>query len=102
MDPYNNYDGMFSNFTKFYELIDCSEQMTLVTNSSLVTFGSAGEWKFGFSNFFYFFGFTVLDQGVWQGTIASKPPSGAFGFISGALVWMAVSIGLGTTVGLAY
>ena len=102
MDPMENYSGMFSNFTKFYQLVDCSDQITLVTNSSVITFGSPGEWKFGFSNFFYFFGFTVLDQGVWQGTVASKPPAGAVGFIVGAFAWMAVSIGLATTVGLSF
>ena len=91
----------FGNISTLYELVECWDPGH--TNSSLLQFGSDSNWKFGFTNFFYSFGSTFLDQGVWQGVIAAKPADGAvFGFIGGALVWMAIALGLGTTSGVAY
>ena len=50
------------NQTQFYNVLACAGNRTLISNSSILSFGSNEEWKFGFSNFFFFFGYTVLDQ----------------------------------------
>ena len=53
------------NQTQFYNVLACSENRTLISNNSILSFGSNEEWKFGFSNFFFFFGYTVLDQVIF-------------------------------------
>ena len=90
----------FGNNTRFYELLDCWEERSLISNSSFTSFGSNLEWKFGFSNFFLYFGFTVFDQGAWQGAVASKPGAGVVGIILAGFTWMSISIGLASTAGL--
>ena len=58
--------GSVSNLT---DLLDCYDvdNNALVTNSSVVGFGSSqSEWILGIGNFFWFFGFVVIDQSNWQ------------------------------------
>ena len=58
--------GSVSNLT---DLLDCYDvdNNALVTNSSVVSFGSSqSEWILGIGNFFWFFGFVVIDQSNWQ------------------------------------
>ena len=62
----NNPMGSVSNLT---DLLDCYDvdNNALVTNSSVVSFGSSqSEWILGIGNFFWFFGFVVIDQSNWQ------------------------------------
>ena len=108
--------GSVSNLT---DLLDCYDvdNNALITNSSVVGFGSSkSEWILGIGNFFWFFGFVVMDQSNWQvraqrmltviqrnkvqpllspaqATAASKPGAGALGFILAGLAWMALSLG---------
>ena len=105
-----------SNLT---DLLDCYDvdNNALITNSSVVGFASSeSEWILGIGNFFWFFGFVVIDQSNWQvrpqrivtikqrnkmqpllsstqSTVASKPGAGALGFILAGLAWMALSLG---------
>ena len=102
-----------SNLT---DLLDCYDvdNNALITNSSVVGFGSSeSEWFLGIGNFFWFFGIVVIDQSNWQvgrkrsekklrkyspppptqSTVASKPGAGALGFILAGLAWMALSLG---------
>ena len=102
LNPSEDKTNPLGNTTKMYELVDCWDQKSILTNSSFLSFGAPNEWKFGFNNFFYFFGFIIIDQSNWQITVASKPGSGAVGFIAGGLSWMAISIGLATTSGMAF
>ena len=102
LNPSEDQSNPLGNTTKIYELVDCWDQRSVFTNSSFMSFGAPSEWKFGFNNFFYFFGFIIIDQSNWQGSVASKPASGAVGFIAGGLCWMAISMGLATTSGMAF
>ena len=102
LNPAEDQSNPLGNTTKMYELVDCWDQRSVFTNSSFMSFGAPNEWKFGFNNFFYFFGFIIIDQSNWQGSVASKPASGAVGFIAGGLCWMAISMGLATTSGMAF
>ena len=108
--------GSLSNLTDLLNCYDVDNN-ALVTNSSVVGFGSSeSEWILGIGNFFWFFGFVVIDQSNWQvraqrmltikqrnkvqpllsptqATVASKPGAGALGFILAGLAWMALSLG---------
>ena len=58
--------GSLSNLT---DLLDCydADNKALITNSSVVGFASSeSEWILGIGNFFWFFGFVVIDQSNWQ------------------------------------
>ena len=58
--------GSVSNLT---DLLDCYDvdNNALITNSSIVGFASSeSEWILGIGNFFWFFGFVVIDQSNWQ------------------------------------
>ena len=58
--------GSVSNLT---DLLDCYDvdNNALITNSSVVGFGSSkSEWFLGIGNFFWFFGIVVIDQSNWQ------------------------------------
>ena len=112
----NNPMGSVSNLTDLLNCYDVDNN-ALITNSSVVGFGSSeSEWILGIGNFFWFFGFVVIDQSNWQvraqrmltikqrnkvqpllsltqATVASKPGAGALGFILAGLAWMALSLG---------
>ena len=58
--------GSVANLT---DLLDCydADNKALITNSSVVGFASSeSEWILGIGNFFWFFGFVVIDQSNWQ------------------------------------
>ena len=57
--------GSIENVT---DLLNCYDvdRNALQTNTSIVGFGSEGEWILGLGNFFWFFGFVIIDQSNWQ------------------------------------
>ena len=57
--------GSVENVT---ELLNCYDvdQNALLTNTSIIGFGSESEWILGIGNFFWFFGFVIIDQSNWQ------------------------------------
>ena len=57
--------GSIENVT---ELLNCYDvdQNALLTNTSIIGFGSESEWILGIGNFFWFFGFVIIDQSNWQ------------------------------------
>ena len=57
--------GSVENVT---DLLNCydADRNALLTNTSIVGFGSEGEWILGIGNFFWFFGFVIIDQSNWQ------------------------------------
>ena len=61
----NNPMGSVENVT---DLLNCydADRNALLTNTSIVGFGSEGEWILGIGNFFWFFGFVIIDQSNWQ------------------------------------
>ena len=62
----NNPMGSVSNLTDLLNCYDVDNN-ALITNSSVVGFGSSeSEWILGIGNFFWFFGFVVIDQSNWQ------------------------------------
>jgi hypothetical protein len=48
------------------------------------------------------FGTVFVDQAYWQSAVAAKPKEGAWGFLSGGIVWFAVPFTFATTMGLAF
>ena len=61
----DNPMGSIENVT---DLLNCYDvdRNALQTNTSIVGFGSEGEWILGLGNFFWFFGFVIIDQSNWQ------------------------------------